>query len=63
MSKTMNAKAYAEYAKTFCYAVDYIENGIACHDTWSQRTLAEELRKNEVLIVRVEHRSLWDTDD
>ena len=52
-----------EYKDLYCYGVKYIENGIVCADVWSAKTLAQELLANEVLIVSVEHRSLWDTED
>lgn len=39
---------------TYRYFVEYIENGIQCSDTWSERTLNEELNRNEVTITHIE---------
>ena len=39
---------------TYRYFVGYIENGIQCSDTWSERTLNEELNRNEVTITHIE---------
>ena len=52
-----------EYKEHYCYAVTYMEDGVECADTWSASTLARELLAGEVLILQVEHRSLWDTED
>lgn len=52
-----------EYRDRYCYAVEYIEGGIKCSDTWTPEVLAQELLAHEVQILRVEHRSLWDTED
>lgn len=39
---------------TYRYFVEYIENGVQCSDTWSERTLNEELNRNEVTITHIE---------
>ena len=39
---------------TYRYFVEYIENGVQCADTWSERTLNEELNRNEVIITHIE---------
>lgn len=39
---------------TYRYFVEYIENGVQCSDTWSERTLNEELNRNEVIITHIE---------
>ena len=39
---------------TYRYFVEYIENGVKCSDTWSERTLNEELNRNEVTITHIE---------
>ena len=39
---------------TYRYFVEYIENGAQCSDTWSERTLNEELNRNEVTITHIE---------
>lgn len=52
-----------EYKERYCYAVTYMEGGVKCSDTWTAQTLARELLAGEVLILEVEHRSLWDTED
>ena len=39
---------------TYRYFVEYIENGVQCTDTWSERTLNEELNRNEVIITHIE---------
>ena len=39
---------------TYRYFVEYIENGVQCSDTWSQKTLNEELNRNEVTITHIE---------
>lgn len=36
------------------YFVEYIENGVQCSDTWSEKTLNEELNRNEVIITHIE---------
>jgi len=52
------------YKKAYPYAVEYIdEHGFKCSDTWSASTLANELREGVVLILKVEHRILWDSED
>ena len=39
---------------TYRYFVEYIENGVQCSDTWSERTLNEGLNRNEVTITHIE---------
>lgn len=39
---------------TYRYFVEYIENGVQCSDTWSEKTLNEELNRNEVTITHIE---------
>ena len=39
---------------TYRYFVEYIENGVQYSDTWSEKTLNEELNRNEVTITHVE---------
>ena len=39
---------------TYRYFVEYIENGVQCSDTWNERTLNEELNRNEVTITHIE---------
>ena len=39
---------------TYRYSVEYIENGVQYSDTWSERTLNEELNRNEVTITHIE---------
>lgn len=44
---------------TYRYFVEYIEkDGAECCDTWSERTLNEELNRNEVTITHIE--LAWD---
>ena len=39
---------------TYRYFVEYIENGVQYSDTWSEKTLNEELNRNEVTITHIE---------
>ena len=39
---------------TYRYFVEYIENGVQCSDIWSEKTLNEELNRNEVTITHIE---------
>ena len=39
---------------TYRYFVEYIDNGVQCSDTWSEKTLNEELNRNEVTITHIE---------
>lgn len=35
------------------FYVEYIEDGVECTDTWSEKTLNEELNRNDVIIKRI----------
>ena len=52
-----------DFKTRYCYAVTYVEDGVTSSDVWTASTLIRELQAGEVLILSVEHRSLWDTED
>ena len=51
------------YKTRYCYFVTYEENGMTNSDSWSAETLAEELLRNEVKILRVDHVDTLDSED
>lgn len=54
----------AEYRNAYPYFVDYIdEHGNVQSEHWSAKTLAEELLRNEVKILQVNHIDTLYCDD
>lgn len=51
------------FKETYCYWVEYIEDGVKCSDWWSQKCLDEELKNGEVKITSVIHRSELDDEE
>ena len=35
------------------FFVEYIENGVKCSDSWSEKTLLDEIKRGEVEIVGI----------